>query len=56
MLGIEGPCVWLAYLLCLASALLCIAYGAANWNRGDEPARAEDGPRAKEEGQTEEEA
>lgn len=36
MLGIEDTYVWLAYLLCLLSMLLCIGYGLANWNRGDE--------------------
>ena len=43
-LGIEGGWVALAYALCLASALLCIVYGAINWNRGaeDEAPRPED--------------
>ncbi len=42
VLGIEDKWVWLAYLLCIASALLCVVYGAVNWNRGDEPVREED--------------
>lgn len=36
MLGIEDNWVFLAYLLCLASSLLCVIYGVMNWNRGDD--------------------
>ncbi len=36
MLGIDDFWVWSAYLLSLLSTLLCIAYGAVMWNRGDE--------------------
>lgn len=36
MFGIEDPGVWLPYLLCFASAALCVVYGALNWNNGDE--------------------
>lgn len=36
MLGIEDTYVWLVYLLCILSSLLCIGYGVINWNRGDE--------------------
>jgi len=36
MLGIDDTYVWLAYLLCLLSTILCVVYGAINWNRGDE--------------------
>ncbi len=37
MLGIESSAVALAYLVCIASSLLCIGYGLARWNKGDEP-------------------
>ncbi len=36
MLGIEDKWVWLAYLLCILSTILCVVYGLINWNRGDE--------------------
>lgn len=36
MLGIEDFWVWLAYLLCIASSILCVIYGLINWNRGDD--------------------
>jgi len=39
MLGIDGFGVWLAYLLCILSTLLCIVYGILNWNK---PKDAED--------------
>ncbi len=42
MLGIDGTFVWLAYVLCLASAVLCVVYGWINWNKGDEPVRPDD--------------
>ncbi len=38
MLGIDGFWVSLAYALCVLSTLLCIGYGAINWNRGAEDA------------------
>ncbi len=53
MLGL-GFWVGLAYLLCILSALLCVVYGIVNWNRGDEPARAEDAEWVKEEEEAEE--
>jgi len=34
MLGINDPWIWGVYLLCFLSALLCVAYGLACWNRG----------------------
>lgn len=55
MLGIEDPWVWMAYLLCIASALLCVIYGALCWNRGQEPAEQEDIRWAEEEQKVEEE-
>ena len=42
MLGIPDPGVWTAYLLCIASVIFCIVYGARNWNKGDEPVYPED--------------
>ncbi len=38
MFGIEGTSVALAYGLCLASAALCLIYGAVNFNRGGDEA------------------
>lgn len=35
MLGIEDKYVSGAYLLCIASTLLCIIYGLINWNQGE---------------------
>ncbi len=42
MLGIEDTYVWAGYLLCIASAALCVIYGVINWNKGDEPVKEED--------------
>lgn len=42
MLGIQDPGVWLAYLLCILSVALCVAYGICNWNKGEEPVYPED--------------
>ena len=42
MLGIDSIGVLAAYLLCIASAILCVIYGLINWNRGDEPIEPED--------------
>jgi len=36
MLGIPDVWVWLAYILSIGSALLCIIYGLINWNEKDE--------------------
>lgn len=36
MLGIEDPGTYLAFVLALISAILCIWYGIRNWNKGDE--------------------
>lgn len=35
MFGIPDPWVWLAYVLCLLSTALCVAWGIARWNRDD---------------------
>lgn len=34
MLGFTDPWIFLVYLLCIASAVLCVVYGALNWNKG----------------------
>jgi hypothetical protein len=49
VLGIQDSGVWLAYVLSLASAALCVGYGIVNWNKGEEPAKKEDVDWAKEE-------
>ena len=49
MLGIENPSVWLAVALSIAGAALCVGYGLANWNKGEEPVKKEDVDWAKEE-------
>jgi hypothetical protein len=37
MFGLPDPSIWLAYLLCIGSTVLCVVYGVLNWNRdGDE--------------------
>jgi hypothetical protein len=51
MLGFADPWVAAAYLLSIVSALICLIYGVANWNKGDEPACAEDLRWAREEQQ-----
>ncbi|HUT31696.1 MAG TPA: hypothetical protein VMX13_18050 [Sedimentisphaerales bacterium] len=55
MLGIDDKYVSMAYLLCIASALLCVIYGLLNWNRGQEVTKAEDVRWAEEEKKVEEE-
>ncbi|MCF7849259.1 MAG: hypothetical protein K9M45_10435 [Kiritimatiellales bacterium] len=35
MLGIEDPWVVAPYLLCIASTLLCLAWGILKWNKED---------------------
>lgn len=49
VLGIEDPGVWMAYVLSLAGAALCVGYGIVNWNKGEEPVKKEDVDWAKEE-------
>lgn len=36
MFGLEDTWVMLAYVLCIASAGLCVVYGLVNWNKGQE--------------------
>jgi len=54
MLGIEDGYIVLAYLLCIASTLLCIVYGVIMWNRGGDDVSAEDVEWAREEKKVEE--
>lgn len=55
MLGLETPAIWLAYLLCVLSALFCVVYGIINWNKGDEEMAPEDLEWMEEEKEVEEE-
>jgi hypothetical protein len=55
MLGIPDPGVWVAYLLCIASVVFCIVYGAVNWNKGEESVYPEDVQWVKDEKAAEEE-
>ena len=55
MLGIEDKYVAVVYLLCVASALLCVVYGLLNWNRGADEAKTEDVSWAREEKKIEDE-
>jgi hypothetical protein len=34
VLGIPDFWIWSAFLLCIASTLLCVVYGLINWNKG----------------------
>jgi hypothetical protein len=42
MLGIEDRWVFLAYILSIGSAVLCVIYGLIAWNRGDDSVAPED--------------
>lgn len=53
-LGIEDKWVAAAYVLCIASAVLCVVYGLVTWNRGAEPLQQEDVQWADEEKKLEE--
>ena len=35
VLGIEDPWIWGAYLLIILITLICVVYGALNWNSED---------------------
>ncbi len=37
MLGMGDFSIFLAYILCIASAVACVVYGIINWNKGKEP-------------------
>jgi len=50
MFGIEDFWIWSVYLLCILSTILCVVYGALNWNKGeDETVTEEDVKWAEEE-------
>jgi hypothetical protein len=51
MSGFQNKSVALAYVLCIASTLLCLIYGMANWNQGEDEVRDEDVRWLKEEDQ-----
>ncbi len=34
VLGIPDPAIWIAYLLLIVLAGLCVVYGVLNWNKG----------------------
>ncbi len=34
VLGIPDPAIWVAYLLLVVLAGLCVVYGVLNWNKG----------------------
>ena len=36
MLGFADPWITLAFVLCIASAALCVVHGYLNWNNGGE--------------------
>jgi len=42
MLGIEDKGVLTAYLLCIASTVLCVIYGLLSWNKGEEAIQPDD--------------
>ena len=41
--------ILLAYILCIASTILCVVYGLITWNKGDSEVTEEDKAWAKEE-------
>lgn len=41
MLGIDDPWIWGVYLLCVLSTILCVSYGIAHWNKGEETEKQE---------------
>ena len=55
MFGIEDRYIWLAYLLCIVSAVLCVLYGLITWGGGETPVKSEDVRWAAEEKKVEEE-
>ena len=55
ILGIKDGYVLAAYILCIASTVLCVIYGLIAWNRGEEVLGAEDVHWVEEEKKVEEE-
>lgn len=54
MLGIQDKWVALAYILCIASTVLCVVYGIVAWNKGGTEIKPEDKRWAAEEDKAEE--
>lgn len=42
MFGLPDASIWIAYLLCIGATLLCVVYGAVNWNRDNEEDKQEE--------------
>ena len=49
MFGIADPWIFLAYLLCILSSLLCVVYGIMKWSKDSEEVEEEQVKWAKEE-------
>jgi len=49
MFGIADFWIFLAYLLCILSSLLCVVYGIRKWNKDGEPVEERQMKWAKEE-------
>jgi len=43
MLGLPDASIWLAYLLSIGGAVLCIVYGIKNWNKDSDSDNGGDG-------------
>ena len=39
MLGLGDFSIFAAFVLCILSAIACVVYGTANWNKGDQSAK-----------------
>jgi len=35
MFGISDPQIWVGYILAIGLTIACIAYGIANWHKGN---------------------
>lgn len=55
MLGFEDPVIAVAYILCILSTVLCVVYGALNWNKGDDTVSDDDKKWVEEEDRLEQE-
>jgi hypothetical protein len=55
MLGFEDPSIAAVYILCILSTLLCVVYGALNWNKGDDTVSDDDKKWVEEEDKLEQE-
>ncbi|HPS53336.1 MAG TPA: hypothetical protein PLK08_07280 [Phycisphaerae bacterium] len=42
MFGIDDISVILAFILCIASTILCLIYGIIQWNKGFEKPKTDD--------------